>query len=66
MALRGGGNYLDERDRLARKEHFTLQILQAYEEDIVHPLMQLQGLKAMFPVRLVEETRRHECGLSVG
>ncbi|KAF2818331.1 hypothetical protein CC86DRAFT_433903 [Ophiobolus disseminans] len=46
------GNYRAKRERLARKEHFTpqdqSQILRAYEEDIVYPLMQLQGLKLLF------------------
>jgi hypothetical protein len=46
------GTYLDDPDRLDRKEHLTLQdqarILRAYEEDIVRPLMQLQGLKVLF------------------
>ncbi|KAH7386705.1 hypothetical protein DE146DRAFT_621218 [Phaeosphaeria sp. MPI-PUGE-AT-0046c] len=46
------GNYRVKRDRLARKIHFTpqdqAQILRAYEEDIVYPLVQLQGLKLLF------------------
>jgi hypothetical protein len=46
------GNYRAKRDRLARKEHFTPQdqarILRAYEEDIVRPLVQLQGLRVLF------------------
>jgi hypothetical protein len=45
------GNYQSEGQRLARKEHFTtqdeLRILQAYEE-VVRPLVQLQGLKLLF------------------
>jgi hypothetical protein len=46
------GNHRAERARLARNEHFTPQdqarILRAYEEDIIRPLMQLQGLKLLF------------------
>jgi hypothetical protein len=46
------GNYRVKRERLARKDQFTPQdqarILRAYEEDIVYPLIQLQGLKLLF------------------
>ncbi|KAH8732663.1 hypothetical protein GQ44DRAFT_765748 [Phaeosphaeriaceae sp. PMI808] len=45
-------NYLSKSQRLAREEHSTIQdqvkILQAYEEGLVRPLIQLQGLNLLF------------------
>lgn len=41
------GSYWGENGCIALRAHSTARILQAYEEDIIYPLMQLQGLKVL-------------------
>ncbi|KAH5253436.1 hypothetical protein HBI72_143010 [Parastagonospora nodorum] len=54
------GSYWSENEGFDTRAHSTPRILQAYEEEVVRPLLQLRGLKRLFLYARLQVERRLE------